>query len=827
MADKNGNVGKKIINFTVNANAGYNTIKVVPHNTTMMEVLNGQLYYIDLVATDISKVNKVTTILKVNNVNNWEPMGIVVADGFAAEYALEAGDLGEMTLTITRTGDVEATGEAVIASIPVRAWYPHNVLNRDSAWLIANTRIFPMDIKVVTKAGAIEFVDETDYVGAFSAEMIQIDNEAMCEYGYIGVIKGKENNGTNYKTTLHVHNAQAVADLAATCTKDGYTGRTFCAVCNSVVDWGTTVPATGHTFELVDGVLKCACGELANGEFDGILYADGVAVEGWSGDSYYVGGVALTGVQKIDGYYYDFGTDGVCEGKAKYTGLFFDGEEYRYAQVGELSSGWKQDGDDWYYFDETTLAPIDTLNNGKVIYSFYETGKLVSGKWYTDANGTRYYYGPSYHHGYFRSGYAYLAEVDGKTYNFDGAGYLTGPGVVALRQSTSVPPTLYRFADDCSLIGIVDKDGVVEASNGDLYYAVNGDAKYAGLVKEDGYYYYFRGTDYKAIKSCTAKITYTNGLLPQGTYTFDENYHIVFENGLVENGGETFYFVNGEAQKGLQLIDGNYYFFRNSTSAMMKSMTYTVTTAYGNGLISKATTFVFDENGVGTELKFTGFKTVGSNTYYYVEDVMQKGLQQIDGSYYFFRNSTGAMMTDNTYTVTPAYGNGLITKSTTFAFGANGVGTEVKFTGFKTVGSNTYYYVEDVMQKGLQQIDGSYYFFRNSTGAMMTDNTYTVTPAYGNGLITKSTTFAFGANGVGTEVKFTGFKTVGSNTYYYVDDVMQKGLQQIDGDYYFFRNSTGAMMKSMTYTVQIAYSNGLLTEATRFVFGSTGIGVIG
>ncbi len=170
------NPGRKTYKFNVNAGTTFGTVKVVPHNTDLKEVLAGSLYYIDLVATDIANVNKVTTTLKVNNVNNWEQAGITVADGFEVTSATEPGDAGELYITIERKGDVKATGEAVIASVPVRAWYPHNVLGKDSAWLIANNRIFPMDIKVEVKAGAIEFVNVQDYIGAFSANQIQIDN---------------------------------------------------------------------------------------------------------------------------------------------------------------------------------------------------------------------------------------------------------------------------------------------------------------------------------------------------------------------------------------------------------------------------------------------------------------------------------------------------------------------------------------------------------------------------------------------------------------------------------------------------------------------------
>ena len=156
----------------------------------------------------------------------------------------------------------------------------------------------------------------------------------------------------------HIHTAAALDDKAATCTEDGYTGRTFCEVCNSVVEWGTTVKATGHTYEVEDGVLKCKdCDKLFNGELDGKTYVDGIALDGWVGDKYYKDGAMFTGVKAVDGVYYDFGKDG--NSKGTFTGNFTgeDGKHY-YAKLGSLVGGWFTINDEWYYFDETTFAGV-------------------------------------------------------------------------------------------------------------------------------------------------------------------------------------------------------------------------------------------------------------------------------------------------------------------------------------------------------------------------------------------------------------------------------------------------------------------------------------
>ena len=107
-----------------------------------------------------------------------------------------------------------------------------------------------MDTQVFTKAGLVEFADGT--TSTFGAATIQCDSEAMCEYGYIGVNKGNE-GGTNVVTSWHEHNEEPIEDLPATCTTEGFSGRTYCDECGSVVDWGTTISATGHTYDFVEG----------------------------------------------------------------------------------------------------------------------------------------------------------------------------------------------------------------------------------------------------------------------------------------------------------------------------------------------------------------------------------------------------------------------------------------------------------------------------------------------------------------------------------------------------------------------------------------------
>ena len=106
-----------------------------------------------------------------------------------------------------------------------------------------------------------------------------------------------------------------------------------------------------------------------------------VKKNGWinedGGFAYYIEGERLTGVQFADGYYYDFGENGINVGQEKYTGLFEkDGKTY-YARLGELvKNAWQLVGDKMYHFHEngdayetTQTNPITCVKGGVITYA--------------------------------------------------------------------------------------------------------------------------------------------------------------------------------------------------------------------------------------------------------------------------------------------------------------------------------------------------------------------------------------------------------------------------------------------------------------------------
>ena len=716
-SDNAGNTSHITRTFTISANSGAPTIKVVPRKADLTSTYVGSLYYIDIVATNVENVKDVDVTLKVNNVNDWEPQGIEAAEGFAAAFTTEAFDKGIINLFITSTGTVNAAGEQVIASVPVRTWYPHNALGKDSNWIITQKKcVYPMDTQVFTKAGKVVFTDDT--VSTFSAPVIQCDSEAMCEYGYIGVNKGNE-GGTNVVTSWHEHNAQPMADKDATCTESGYTGRTYCADCESVIDWGTVVPATGHSYAFVDGVLKCEhCGDLYNGEYtDGKTYADGVAVQGWVGDSYYVDGVKVTGIVPIDGVYYEFDENGTSLGK--YTGLVQDDQGvYHYAKFGEFAGGWFDINDEWFYFDTETLAPVAektfTYPNSKAVttYQFEQNGKIVDGVWVELAQGTRYYYGPDFYHLVSQQGNVKWQDIDGYTYGFDRMGF-RHEGMTFIRLSNN-PQYLAEFTDEGVYLG--PYTGIYE----DNYY-VDGYIKGVGLIVVDGDYYYItqRGKVYMN-DSLYLNDTMTNGLMPAGVYEFDEDGKMILRNGVIDG----MYYENGAIVKGKGLVKvGNDYYFVKQNGAVYTDSSLYIAEAKTNGLFGAG---MYYFNPDGTMILNNGIV----DGYYYENNelVKGKGLIYVDGKYYYI-GLKGQVYTGTSFFITEEKANNLLPAGKYYF---NTDGTMIINNGIV----DGYYYENNVLVKGKGVVrSGDDFYFVTQKGSVYTGASLFIGEAKTNGLI--------------------------------------------------------------------------------------------
>ncbi len=220
--------------------------------------------------------------------------------------------------------------------------------------------------------------------------------------------------------------------------------------------------ADGHSYHYNDGYLECnKCHYVRTlGTYTGfatdsksgknMYFISGVAQTGWVpylNDMYYFdeNGLAVTGTKTIGGISgYQFDKDG------KQIGAVFVTDENgitRAYRGGTYLKGWYQQNGDWYYFSRangemrTGETTITYRTNQKLDVIFSEDGRLLRGGFYSNEDGTIYYWGPEPVTGwqeisgdmyYFSPVDFYMAtdntEIDGKMYAFDTNGVLMHEG---------------------------------------------------------------------------------------------------------------------------------------------------------------------------------------------------------------------------------------------------------------------------------------------------------------------------------------------------------------------------------------------------------------
>ena len=148
-------------------------------------------------------------------------------------------------------------------------------------------------------------------------------------------------------------------------------------------------------------------------------------------------------------------------------------------------------------------------------YRFGADAKMIMTTEVVNENGTYCYYKDG-----MRAAGAGLIYWNGHYYLIDGGGYCaTNKSAWVGNTNGLVTAGTYRFDSEAKMI----MDTAVVNENGTIYYYLNGKrTANAGLVLYEGNYYHI-GAGAKAATNETVSVTKTNGLMPTGTYTFDEN----------------------------------------------------------------------------------------------------------------------------------------------------------------------------------------------------------------------------------------------------------------------------------------------------------------
>ncbi len=699
IADNAGNTSSITRQVVINNVNG--DVRFVPATPEAEKVPIGSIQYFNLVADNIENIDTVSAVIDLDSMSKWELEGIETASGFKATYEIDA-DTNTATVNVKKTGKVVATGEAVLAKIPARTWestfhlynnnpelVTDNPSNQDKAMILTPHAMWYSDgmwkVAIIAQAESIDVTYVDNSTDTFSSEEYLISSELYYHYS-------KRPESRKNEWSWHVHTPVATTDKAPTCTEEGYTGRTVCAGCScgtvenlgkectthagcgSVVDWGTVVPVTGHTYQYVNGQVTCKdCGDVDTKytglfkDVNGWMYLlEGKAATSWinleDGWHYFKSnGYAAVGTLKIDGREYKFeGEQGKAIGA-------WDGKKYYYCHR-YYKQTWATIEGEKYYFDHLGEYQTGITTIGTTAYEFTEDGKLIA-----PMNGV--FYEPTY--GYYAYAIDGKMQYDTGLIEWNGDYYYVRPNgrlitwatyVSAEKTNGLLDPGNYTFGEDGKLIM---RDGVAYDDFGKLCYYINGVQQYDnGLVEWNGDYYYVRPNGLILTWASYVSEEKANGLVDPGNYSFGEDGKMVMRHGVAEDDfGKLCYYINGAQQYDCGLVEwnGDYYYVRPN-GLILTWATY-VTEEKANGLLDPGN-YSFGEDGKLIMRKGVALDDFGKLCYY-INGVQQydSGLVEWEGDYYYVRPN-GLILTWGTY-VSAEKANGLVEPGD-YEFGADG-----------------------------------------------------------------------------------------------------------------------------------------------------------
>jgi uncharacterized repeat protein (TIGR02543 family) len=297
------------------------------------------------------------------------------------------------------------------------------------------------------------------------------------------------------------------------------------------------------------------------------------------------------------------------------------------------------------------------------------------------------------------------------------------------------------------------------------------------------------------------------------------------------------YYKDGELQKtGWTVIDGNTYYLDTETGYAATG----ITTLVPDGATEKARC-VFDAEGV-FQSDVTGVYSVGADTYWLNSGIIEEeaGLKRVvkengEVNYYYFAvqknlEEREGLTLSAAVKSTVLNGkdcwlhktNGLALPEWGYYFDENGVILHDKDTGKNGIlkdGEDLFYYVDGIKAPAGMIKIGDDYYYANSKGQLIVNQTYYCSRM--NGLM-KEGTYAFDAEGKlipGATDKNGIVKDEDGVLRYYVNGkVTYVGLIEIDGNFYYVRSS-GEVVNDCVY--YISWTHGL-KEAGYYTFDENG-----
>ena len=440
-----------------------------------------------------------------------------------------------------------------------------------------------------------------------------------------------------------------------------------------------------------------------------------------------------------------------CESYQKFTDKFI--------LDGTVWSGWKQiNGATYYFVDNVAVKGVHKVpglndESNEYFYQFNETTGACEGKvtGLFELDGARYYA----INGVAKSGWWNLTDADGSSAYY----FFSTKTFQAVDGNQKIDGYNYVFSNHKLVRGDFVKDA------GGTHYRWAGEWMCNKWLELDGKKYYLGYGP--------------NGYVQTGIfhiyeyptrYAADENgvwqEHLT---GLFDYKGETYYCVAGIIQEGAGLvrIDGDYYYFRTSTSTAVKARAYWITVT--NGLLP-AGQYTFDADGKMVNPPIVtpdpdpspepgvknGIVAENGSLYYYVDGVLTgAGLIRLNGDYYYVKTSNCEVVHGRSYWVTDT--NGLLPAGP-YTFGTDGKminppvvdptpdpdpepeptpdpdPTPAVKNGIVAENGSLYYYEGGVLTgAGLIRLNGDYYYVKTSNCEVVHGRSYWVTDT--NGLL--------------------------------------------------------------------------------------------
>jgi len=347
-----------------------------------------------------------------------------------------------------------------------------------------------------------------------------------------------------------------------------------------------------------------------------MYYQNGQAYNGWVGDYLIDGGYAVINTYtNWQGNYYAFDTYGryIKSGWHQFEYGFEDYSRYVYAKAGGklCCNEWLKIGSTYYYFDGVYMLSGGTYEVDGELCKFDKNGKYLgtdtelSGDGWTKSGGVYYY---------FHAGEPIVGVhwINGERYIFDYDGMMLCGGFVYFEGMW------YYTNDD----GTIPNYTGWKWLNGEWCYFNSSNLPVTGWFQDNGKTYYgmLKETKTDVYIAVATGVMYLNGDLHKFAADGVHQGTTGIENGWYKYSGDYYYFRNGKAVSGYQVIDGKSYYF---ASGVMQTDILTYRGYFGS-------------NG---ELRTTkGWYEIADDIWIYVLDngELCNGIHKINGVEYYF-----------------------------------------------------------------------------------------------------------------------------------------------------------------------------------------------